>query len=42
MRSAYKILVRDLKRRNHLRDLGIDGMIILKWILKELGVVMWT
>jgi hypothetical protein len=25
------------ERKNHLKDLGIDGRIILKSILKELG-----
>jgi hypothetical protein len=35
MRSAYQILIRKLKGRDHLGDLGIDVRIILKWILKE-------
>jgi hypothetical protein len=24
-----------LKQRNHLRDLGVDGSVILKWIIRE-------
>jgi len=30
-RGAYRVLVRE---RNRLEDLGVDGRIILKWILK--------
>jgi hypothetical protein len=33
IRSAYKILVEPHKERNHSKDLGTDGRIILKWIL---------
>jgi hypothetical protein len=32
-RNAYPILMRDLKGRDHLGDLSVDGRIILKWIL---------
>jgi hypothetical protein len=31
---AYRVLVGDLRDRDHLEDLDIDGRIILKWILK--------
>jgi hypothetical protein len=30
MKSAYRILVIKPEEKNHLRDLGIDGRIILK------------
>jgi len=36
-RSAYRVLVTDLRERNHLESLGIDGRVILKWILDRLG-----
>jgi hypothetical protein len=33
MRNAYNILVQKPEGRNHLEGLGIDGKIILDWIL---------
>jgi hypothetical protein len=27
MRNSYKILVANLKRKDHLKDLGVDGRI---------------
>jgi hypothetical protein len=30
MKSAHKILVKNLKGRDHLEDLGIDGKLILE------------
>jgi hypothetical protein len=27
----------DLRERDHLKDLGVDERIILKWIFKQLG-----
>jgi len=32
----------NLKRRDNLGDLGINGMIILKYILRKQGVMVWT
>jgi hypothetical protein len=42
MKYAYDILVKNMKGRNHLRDLGVDGRILLKWALKEQGMKVWT
>jgi len=33
MRNEYTILVRNLNVRDNSEDLGIDGKIILEWIL---------
>jgi hypothetical protein len=33
-RGAYRILVGRREGRHHLGDPGVDGRIILKWILK--------
>jgi len=32
----------DLMERNHFEDLGVDGKIILKWILKKWHGEAWT
>jgi hypothetical protein len=37
-----KLSAEKLKVRNHVGDLDVDGRIILKYILKEEGVTVWT
>ena len=32
-RGAYRVLVAKPEGKNHLEDLGVDGSVILKWIL---------
>jgi hypothetical protein len=37
---AHRVLVGNLRARDHLEDLGADGKIIQKWILRG-GVRAW-
>jgi hypothetical protein len=34
-------LVLNLKKRGHWEEIGVDGRIILKWILKKQNGRMW-
>jgi hypothetical protein len=42
MRNAYKILDGKPERNRQLEDIGVDGKIILEWILGKWGRKMWT
>jgi hypothetical protein len=44
MRNSYRILVGKLEGKNHLQDLGIDGRIVLRWILGkyDFGLIGFT
>ena len=35
-RGAYRVPVGNLRERDHLEKLGVDGRIILEWMLKKL------
>jgi len=38
---VYRLWWENLRARDHLRDPGIDGRIILRWIFKKWDVVVW-
>jgi hypothetical protein len=47
MRRKIKILLKllrwgNLKERNQLKDPGVDGRIILRWIFRKWDVGAWT
>jgi hypothetical protein len=41
-RGVYRVLVGNLRERDHLGDQGIDGRIILRWIFRKWAVGIWT
>ena len=40
--GAYRVLVGKPEGRSHLRDPGVDGRIILRWIFRKWDVGVWT
>jgi hypothetical protein len=42
VRNATVFWVENLRGRNHSEDLGVDGGIILEWILGKWGGKVWT
>jgi hypothetical protein len=34
--------LQNMKGRDHLEDLGVDGKIILEWFLGKYGMKLWT
>jgi hypothetical protein len=42
MRNANMTLIGKPEETHHLADLGVDGRIMLKWILKQQDARVWT
>jgi hypothetical protein len=42
IRKVYTIFARNRRGRDILEDPGVDGRIILKWILQKQNLRMWT
>ena len=41
-KGVYRVLVGKPEGKNHLKDPGVDGRIILRWIFKKLDVGVWA
>ena len=41
-RDVYRVLVGNLRERDHLEVPGLDGRIILRWIFRKWDVGAWT
>jgi hypothetical protein len=41
-KAHAKFCLENTKERDHLRDLGVEGKIILKWILGKYYVSKWS
>jgi hypothetical protein len=41
-KNAYRIFIGNLKGREFSEDLGVDGRVILEWMLGKYGGKMWT
>jgi hypothetical protein len=41
-RGVYRVLMGDLRERDHLEDQGVEERIILGWIFRKWDVRAWT
>jgi hypothetical protein len=41
-RGVYRVLVENLRERDHCGDLGVDGMMELRRIFRKWDVRLWT
>jgi hypothetical protein len=40
--GVYRVLVGNLKERDHSEDSGVDGKNILRWFFRKWDVGVWT
>jgi hypothetical protein len=41
-RSVYRVLVGNLRERDHLEDPSVNGRIMLRWMFRKWDVRAWT
>jgi hypothetical protein len=41
-RGAYRVLVGNLRERDHFENLGVDGWVIFRWIFRKWGGIGLT
>jgi hypothetical protein len=41
-KGVYRVLVGKPERRDHLGDPGVDGSIILRWIIRKCDMGVWV
>jgi hypothetical protein len=41
-RNVYNIVVGNLKGRDNLEDLDVNGRLILKWNIREIDLRVWA
>ena len=41
-RGVYRVLVGNLREKDHLGNQGVEGKLILRWLFGKWDVVVWT
>ena len=41
-RDVYRVLMGNMREIDHLKNPGLDGKIILRWIFRKWDVTAWT
>jgi len=40
-RVTYRVMMGNLRERDHLEDSGVDGRIILRWFFRKWDIGLW-